>query len=100
MPVQLFRRIRIVMHIHNHRLSFLESQQRPGKLSVISDCRHDRLLSDVHGRRPNPSIPLVAPANKPPPSASPPLVIPAPTIIPALEMNSLRESRGGFIEEP
>src|SRR5208282_6808858 len=48
--MQLFRGIRVVVNIHDRLLSFLETQQRAGELTVVSNCGHDAIARQLDGR--------------------------------------------------
>ncbi len=50
MPVQLFGRIGIVVHVHGDLPAFLEAKQRPRELSVVGSRRDDALGRDLDGR--------------------------------------------------
>jgi hypothetical protein len=49
-PMQLLRRIRVVMHIHRRQLAFFETQQRPRELAVVGDGRDDAFRRNLNRR--------------------------------------------------
>ncbi len=50
MPMQLFRRIRIVVNVDCDPAAPLEAKQRPGKLAIVHGGRHDSFGRDFDGR--------------------------------------------------
>jgi hypothetical protein len=51
-PVQLFRRVRVVVDVDGGLLAFLKAQQRAGKLAIVSDAGQNVLGRNFdRGRR-------------------------------------------------
>lgn len=42
-PVQLFRRVGIVVDVHNHTQAFLQAEKRTGELAIVGGCRKNAL---------------------------------------------------------
>ena len=51
-PVNLFRRIRIVVNVDGYFAASFEAKQRPRKLAVVGDSGDDSLRCDLDGRSP------------------------------------------------
>src|SRR5512146_1837694 len=49
-PVELLRRVRVVVDVDDGGTSFLESQQRSRKLAVVGRYRQEALRADFHER--------------------------------------------------